>query len=274
MFPTWFAPQLRFFSGREDRLPVDGNLLVAMMAPRPVLMEYGLNDEVSNSWGNEQSYYSALKVYKFLRHPNGLNIFRLPGFHGANDPEACLDWLDMQFGRSKRTWDDNFLFPWSFDAWRSNAKETVDLSRYPAQHTKNLLAGAGGSTVTSISAWDAKADAIRKSINWMLGEAPPLMPPPPPRIRPGATPGARPGGNPGQTTPDLDAWVIQRGGLEFGWLEPEKDQTSSRSIHFGYNVKGDLYYPSNTPPNTKLPTVIWLHGFSYPLGYMWVYHRD
>jgi hypothetical protein len=26
-FPTWFVPRLRFFSGREDRLPIDGNLL-------------------------------------------------------------------------------------------------------------------------------------------------------------------------------------------------------------------------------------------------------
>ena len=33
-FPTWFVPRLRFFSGREDRLPVDGNLLTAMIAPR------------------------------------------------------------------------------------------------------------------------------------------------------------------------------------------------------------------------------------------------
>jgi pimeloyl-ACP methyl ester carboxylesterase len=274
MFPTWFAPQLRFFSGREDRLPVDGNLLVAMMAPRPVLMEYGLNDEVSNSWGNEQSYYSALKVYKFLGHPNGLNIFRVPGFHGANDPEACLDWLDIQFGRSKRVWNDNLLFPWSFDTWRANAKETVDLSRYPAHHAMNLLAGTEGSAITSGNDWETRADAIRKSINWMLGGEPPLMPAPPPRLRPGMRPGPRPGGNPGQTTPDLVAWVIQRGGIEFGWLEPQKDQTSSRSINFGYNVKGDLYYPSNTPPNAKLPTVIWLHGYSYPLGYMWVYHRD
>ena len=33
-FPTWFVPRLRFFSGREDRLPVDGNSLVALVAPR------------------------------------------------------------------------------------------------------------------------------------------------------------------------------------------------------------------------------------------------
>ena len=44
-FPTWFVPRVRFFAGREDRLPVDGNLLVAMIAPRACLMEYGLNDE-------------------------------------------------------------------------------------------------------------------------------------------------------------------------------------------------------------------------------------
>ena len=39
-------------------------------------------------------------------------------------------------------------------------------------------------------------------------------------------------------------------------------------------IAGDLYYPRDTPPGKKLPTVIWLHGYSYPLGYMWVYHSD
>jgi pimeloyl-ACP methyl ester carboxylesterase len=85
---------------------------------------------------------------------------------------------------------------------------------------------------------------------------------------------ARGGGNPGQTTPDLVNWVIQRGGNSFGWLEPQKSQTSSRSLSFGFNVRGDLYYPSGTPEGARLPTVIWLHGYSYPLGYMWVYHTD
>ena len=55
-FPIWFHPRLRFFSGKEDRLPVDGNLIVAMVAPRAILIEYGLNDEVSNTWSHEQVY--------------------------------------------------------------------------------------------------------------------------------------------------------------------------------------------------------------------------
>ena len=55
-FPIWFHPRLRFFSGKEDRLPVDGNLLVAMLAPRAILIQYGLNDEVTNTWSHEQAY--------------------------------------------------------------------------------------------------------------------------------------------------------------------------------------------------------------------------
>jgi hypothetical protein len=42
-----------------------------------------------------------------------------------------------------------------------------------------------------------------------------------------------------------------------------------RPITFGYGVMGHLYYPNNTPAGTRLPAVIWLHGYSYPLGYMW-----
>ena len=39
-------------------------------------------------------------------------------------------------------------------------------------------------------------------------------------------------------------------------------------------VNGTLYYPAKASPDAKLPVVIWLHSYSYPLGYMWVYHRD
>jgi pimeloyl-ACP methyl ester carboxylesterase len=277
-FPTWFVPRLRFFSGREDRLPIDANLLVAMIAPRAALLEYGLNDEVSNTWGDEQAYDSALAVYKLLGQPDRLGIMHVPGFHGANDQEMCLDWLDIQFGRSARAWTNNLLFPWDFNQWRARTKETVDLSHYP-RHTAN-------EAVASVADWEKKVVDIRKSVEWMLGDEPAMMPPAAGRGGRGGrgpvvatTPGGRGAANPvqtnpGQTTPDLVAWVIQRGGNSFGWLEPQKSKNVSRSVSFGYNVRGDLYLPAGTPENAKLPTVIWLHGYSYPLGYMWVYHND
>jgi pimeloyl-ACP methyl ester carboxylesterase len=269
-FPTWFVPRLRFFSGREDRLPVDGNLLVAAIAPRSILIEWGHNDEVSNTYGMEQAYQSALKVYRLLGQPDRIGIMQVPGFHGANDQEACLDWLDIQFGRSTRTWSNNLLFPWDFEKWRSSSRESVDLSRYPTAASVTISAA-------SAAEWDKRAAEIRKSVEWMLGEEPARMPAPAGRGGRGAT---APQGanrvvtNPGQVTPDLVSWVIQRGGNSFGWLEPQRNQTVSRSISFGYNVRGDLYYPASTAPNTRLPVVIWLHGYSYSLGYMWGYHND
>jgi dienelactone hydrolase len=303
-FPTWFAPQLRFFAGREGRLPVDGNLLAAMIAPRSILMEWGNNDQVSNTWGNEQTYYSAFKVYKLLGVPDRISTLRVPGFHGANDEEADLDWLDIQFGRSREVWTNNLIFRWDWDTWRTGTKTSLDLAKYPRHGVDELLTSSTGGNIASTSQWEAKSAQIRGSVVSMLGTEPPMLSaadsafrgfPGLAARRPGAAAGSAAvasavgpfgpnvplsyvglGGAPpsaGQVTPNLPAWVIGNGGTSFGWLEPEKSQTASRHIMFA-GLSGDLYYPKDTPAGKKLPTVIWLHGFSYPLGYMWVYHSD
>ena len=55
---------------------MDANLLVALIAPRAIMMEYGLNDEVSNPWGTEQVYRSVKPVYDFLKQPVRLDLLR------------------------------------------------------------------------------------------------------------------------------------------------------------------------------------------------------
>lgn len=267
MFPMWFAPQLRFFSGREDRLPADANLLVALIAPRACLMQDGLNDEVSNVWAKEQVYQSALNVYRALGQPDRLGSLRVPGFHGSNDQELCLDWLDIQFGRSTRTWKNDLLFPWDFTAWRKASEKLPP----PPRAVKSLASA-------SPADWDRQAAEVRQAIAWTLGEAPVKLPPAPgrggfPGRGPSSTP-TKPVPNPGQLSPDVPGWVIARSSQEFGWLAPEKDKVDSKRIRFGGNIAGDLYFPAGTPPDKKLPAAIWLHGYSYPLGYMWVYRRD
>ena len=278
-FPTWFLMRLRFFCGREDYLPIDGNLLVAMIAPRSCLIEYGLNDQVSNSYGDERTYDSALPVYQRLGHPERLGIFRLPGFHGANDEERDLDWLDIQLGRSAEVWRNDRLFPWSFEAWRTQTHQAFDLSLYPSRGSDSILAARNGAAIASVAAWEAKGAEIRKSVAWMLGNEPRMLPPgsdePAFYKRFMQLIQAREGKdafNPGQVYPRIHAWVTQQGGDAFGWLEPQKSQTASRPFNFGYGVQGTLYYPKSAPAGSKLPTAIWLHGLSYPLGYMWVYH--
>jgi dienelactone hydrolase len=280
-FPIWFHPRLRFFSGREGRLPVDGNLIVAMLAPRAILIQYGLNDEVTNTWSHEQAYYSARRVFSLLRQPNRIGLLRVPGFHGSNDVEASLDWLDIQFGRSTATWDNKLMFEWSQAQWRKESGEQIDANRYPV-HTATDLLSKGAAKIASIADWEKAAAGIRTAINGMLGEKPPFYVAPaggrggrggaePPA---GAGRGAAPGPNPGQLRPDVPAWVIQRGGTAFGWVEPGRSLAAMRPMNFGYGVTGHLYYPNNTPAGTRLPAVIWLHGYSYPLGYMWVYRSD
>ena len=177
--------------------------------------------------------FRAAKPTSCWASRSGSGILRVPGFHGANDQEACLDWLDIQFGRSTRTWTNNLLFPWDFDKWRANSKETRGFEPLSARKRSRRR-----SALTSTAAWEKKAAEIRKSVQWMLGDEPPMMPPGAGRgwaRRPGPERGARGAGgaaNPGQVTPDLVNWVIQRGGNQFGWLEPQKSQTRSRSVNF------------------------------------------
>ncbi len=268
MFPLWFTPRLRYFAGHEDRLPIDANLLVALVAPRPCLMEYGLNDEVSNTWGSEQTWQSAEKVYQLLGRADGLGILRLPGFHGANDQEICLDWLDIQFGRSPRKWTNQFLFPWSFDEWRKRSGEKPTTTK-PA----DPFAHAG-----TVAEWETSAAAVRKAVTSLLGDAPPQVAAAGGRGGfPGRGPQAtatKPVANPGQLLPDVAGWVIARNSAEFGWNDPDRSNADSRRIRFGGGITGDLYFPMGTPADKKLPAVVFLHGYSYPLGYMWVYRRD
>lgn len=354
-FPRHFPPRLRFFAGHEDRLPVDSNLLAAMIAPRSMLIEYGLNDEVSNTWAVEQTYASALKVFSMLKVPDHIGLLRVPGFHGSNDVEAYLDWLDIQFGRSTAKWDNKFMFSYSRDQWLKKSGEKFDPKSYPVKTGDNILAMAGGGTISTTAAWEKKAQSVRDSINWMLGDKPIAYTAAPrgglggaagaaaggragaaagraagagraaaggapaagaPDAAAGAVgpaaPAAGPGGgragppgagagaprgaagpavagrgaaggrgaapagpNPGQLGPDVPAWVIGRGGNAYGWVEPGRSLAAQRpSGAFSYNGMGTIYYPSNTPPGTKLPVAIWLHGYSYPLGYMWVYRSD
>ncbi|MBI5766174.1 MAG: alpha/beta fold hydrolase [Verrucomicrobia bacterium] len=266
MFPLWFAPQLRFFAGHEDRLPVDANLLMALVAPRALLTNHGLNDEVANVWANEQASASALRVYRALGKPDALGLMRNPGFHGTNDIEGCIDWLDIQFGRSPRAWKTDLLYPWDFDAWKKVAPASPPVSKHRAGGTPALLSPAD----------------TRAAIEWLLGSAPTKYTPPaggrgfgggPGRGGPAPTP-TKPVANPGQLAPDVPAWVIARNSQEFGWRDPERSAADSRRIRFGSGLTGDLYFPAGAPADKKLPAVVWLHGYSHPLGYMWVYRRD
>lgn len=65
-FPHWFNDIFPAFSGREDRLPVDQHLLIALVAPRPVLDTEGARDNWSNPGRALDAVRAADPVYELL----------------------------------------------------------------------------------------------------------------------------------------------------------------------------------------------------------------
>lgn len=146
--PHWFSTQLRFFVGREDKLPVDQNALFALVAPRGALMASAYTESANSTLGFEQVYRSARKVYEFLGAPHHLALDLRQGLHATNagDIESYVDFFDRVFGRNSTPQPNAMVFGYDFEEWRTLSGETRP-SALPA-------------------------DKLR----WALGDAPALLP--------------------------------------------------------------------------------------------------
>lgn len=65
-FPHWFNDVFPAFGGREERLPVDQHLLIAMVAPRPLLDTEGARDYWANPGRALDAVRAADPVYELL----------------------------------------------------------------------------------------------------------------------------------------------------------------------------------------------------------------
>ena len=251
-FPDWLHPRLRFFSGRENKLPVDQPGLIACIAPRPCLISSALNDGVESIWAIEQTYYSARRGYDLLDRGNDLNLRYRPGGHEtrAEDIEAYVDWLDSLFRRKEFILPDCAIYP-TYADWLRWSESKIDPMRFPTNGPGGLLADAEGKEIKTTDAWLKKRAGIRESVLWALGEAPPFG-----ESEPGAY-GAE--ANPLAT-------LLGRNAVPAG--------LAKRSLNFGNYVAGDLYFPTNADRGDKaLPVVVWLHPVSVSHGYCADYRR-
>ena len=113
-YPSWFNDRYAEYAGAEESMPIDQHMLLALIAPRPVLLGNAQRDR----WSDPQSSFQAAKgadpVYELfgvggldqdqLRAPNldaELSFFMRKGGHGVNaqDWANFLDYLDTQFKR-------------------------------------------------------------------------------------------------------------------------------------------------------------------------------
>lgn len=241
----WFHPRLRFYSGREHKLPIDQNSLMALIAPNSLLLSSSIREwKGGDPWAIEQMYLSLGKVYQFLNAPNKLGIRLRDGDHGVSerDIEAYLDWLDIQFGDKDLPWEKKLFFNYSFEEWLRKSNDHVDLNDYPMWDSKSpQLYQRSASTSNRLD--------IQNRLQWLLGEEPP--------------------GVSAETIKGLSS----REDYVSSFINRPTVKNGKKVNIAPYNAIGDylygsLYFPTDSSggkilsPNGKMPVVIFLHKYS------------
>ena len=62
----WAKSNLKDYLGHENELPIEGNALLASIAPRHLMIHTAYNDGSDPTFGVERNYLNAKKAYQFL----------------------------------------------------------------------------------------------------------------------------------------------------------------------------------------------------------------
>lgn len=253
----WFHPRLNFFFGREDKLPVDQNLLLSLIAPRILLLHYSIVERGLNPWANEQCYQSVKKVYRFLEAEENANVFTRYGEHfvNARDVEKCIDYLDSRFNRKSIPWESELYFDDnSFSSWAKNHEEESILSR----KIDPVMVKPQYKDTTS---YKEQKRYILENLQWLLGKEPS-------------------GVKPLQIGPVRDSdWIDNITGRPKvkGAVVSQIGTSFPVTNSMGDFLRGILYTPVDkagnrvTNSNGKMPVVVFLHQYAHSTGFAFGY---
>ncbi len=253
--PQWFHPRLRFFFGREDRLPIDQNLFLALIAPRIALYHYSTVEQELNPWANEQCYQSVKKVYSFLGAEQNLGVLPRMGEHevASRDLERCIDFLDIRFNRKTIPWDNKLYFDYSYARWASDHKADSIASR-------KIKVVRLQEQYADTTAYNAQRKKILANLRWLLGDEPS---------------GVKHTGKIVGSDGDWIDKITGRPNVSGAGIVYIGPYTS-----MGDNLKGMLYFPVDAAGNkvmkfgAKIPVIVFLHQYSHGHGFAKGYSRE
>jgi len=249
--PQWFHPRLRFYNGREHKLPIDQNSLMALIAPNSLLLSSSIREAGGGDpWAIEQNFISLKNVYRAFGAEDKVGLLFRDGGHSlaARDIESYMDWLDIQFKRKDLPWQDKAYYYFDFELWKSKLNPLSRPEDFQEKASDGGLKSLSSSGSISVADWSSKKEEIRSQLTWLLGETPPGI-------------NARPIDEISNKADYMDQ-LIQR---------PEPKNGTRKNIA-PYNALGDyqhgaIYYPTDQrgqimlPPSGKIPIVIWSHKF-------------
>ena len=149
---AWLADSIRNFYGRENEIPVEGNDLLATIAPRYLMLHTAYNDGSDPTFGVEQNYLNAKKAYRLLGKEENICLDYREGNHSPITKEHTIrvfDFFDMAFkrGTAKRNdFPERLIHNFNWEKWKAGLDK------------KELNPPLNGSA--------------EDNINWMLGTIP------------------------------------------------------------------------------------------------------
>lgn len=255
---TWWLKRVTNFTAHPERLPMDGNGVLGLIAPRHAAVATGWTDhEGDDVFADEMGAASAMEVYNLLGVSSGMRIIHRPGdHHGFLSVHSYFDWFDVAFDRLPGR--DTFPLAYTKTGEAGLSAGPFHPTTYltPAGFQWSAWYAAFGASTPTAPPVTAK---LTERINWLLQRDEPTV------------------SMVGSTYSETGTWA-------------ESTRFSYRSVMMGTNYEeiytgiqhqpvtfGDYltagvywYAPSGdiqTGPPAGLPAIIWLHPYSYSVGY-------
>jgi len=283
VYPHWFHPRLRFFAGREHKLPVDQNMLMALVAPRGLMLYTSFEESNSNVFALEQGYRSALEVYRLLRREENFRLHLRVGDHGTEtgDVENFLDFFDEVFGRRTAAKVEHWIHGYDFKAWQQRAQVKVNPLDFPIRLPGAFLGGGSAAARPSREGWGAIKEELRGRLRWTFGDAPPVLAPQAaPRVP--ASSRSNLGASsapellrslPENTPPFRNPMELMSGRPQPGKVWEERMASAGMGMSYlpyGPGLRADVFYPVDEAGRRipgRHPVALWLHPYAYAVGW-------